>query len=63
PHTSDLNIQLIIVDKNVVGVYLLNDKVYKSNFNQMYLLGEYDRELFEEIYNSFPHARAFRVKR
>jgi hypothetical protein len=29
----------------------------------MFLLGEYDRELYEEAYNDFPTARLFRLKR
>lgn len=62
PHSSDINIQMIAVNNNIIGVYLLSEKVFKSNFNQMYLLGNYDRELFEEIYNNFPHARAFKIK-
>lgn len=63
PHESDINIELLIVNKQVIGVYVLNEKVYKSNFNQMYILGEYDRNLFEEIYNDFPHTRAFKLKK
>ncbi|MCX8084288.1 MAG: dolichyl-diphosphooligosaccharide--protein glycosyltransferase subunit STT3 [Calditerrivibrio sp.] len=62
PHMSDINVQLIALNNNIIGSYVISDKVFRSNFNQMYLLGNYDKNLFEEIYNNFPHARAFRVK-
>jgi len=48
--------------KNVVGIYLINLKVYNSAFNQMYLLGNYDKKHFEEVYNDFPHMRVFKLK-
>lgn len=41
---------------------LLSDPLYRSNFNQMFLLGKYDQTLFEEIDNRFPYARTFRVR-
>ncbi len=43
-------------------VYLLERDVFASNFNQMFLLGRYDRSRFEEVFNRFPYARLFRVK-
>ena len=48
--------------KNVVGIYLITPKVYKSTFNQMYLLGNYDKRYFEEVYNDFPYMRVFKLK-
>ncbi|ADR18040.1 STT3 domain-containing protein [Calditerrivibrio nitroreducens] len=62
PHSSDITIQLVAYNNNLIGSFILTETVYRSNFNQMYLLGNYDTNLFEEIYNNFPHARAFRVK-
>ena len=38
-------------------VYLLEDDVFLSNFNQMFMLGNYDRNLFEETMNAFPLSR------
>ena len=43
-------------------VQLIDDVVFRSNYNQMFLLGRYDRELFEETYNAFPFSRLYRVK-
>ena len=48
--------------KNVVGIYLITPKIYNSAFNQMYLLGNYDKKYFEEVYNDFPHMRVFKLK-
>ncbi len=63
PHDSGLVLQVLLKDRPPYAVYLLSDEVFRSNFNQMYLLGRYDERLFEEVYNAFPAARAFRVKR
>ena len=41
---------------------LLEDEVYLSNFNQMFLLGKYDPDLFEETMNAFPMSRLYRFK-
>jgi dolichyl-diphosphooligosaccharide--protein glycosyltransferase len=40
----------------------LSDVVYRSNFNQMYVLGKYDPTRFEEVYDDFPETRTFRLK-
>jgi dolichyl-diphosphooligosaccharide--protein glycosyltransferase len=39
-----------------------NEVVYRSNFNQMYVLGKYDPTRFEEVYDDFPETRTFRLK-
>ncbi|WP_022669573.1 STT3 domain-containing protein [Hippea alviniae] len=45
-----------------VFALVCDDKVFRSNFNKMFILGEYNHKLFEEVYNNFPFARLFRVK-
>ena len=40
----------------------MEEAVWSSNFNQMYLLGNYDKEVFEEVFHAFPIARLFRLK-
>ena len=50
------------ITSNGGSIIVLTDrKVFNSNFNQMYLLGRFDKEKFKEIYNKFPYARAFEV--
>jgi dolichyl-diphosphooligosaccharide--protein glycosyltransferase len=41
--------------------HFLRDVVFRSNFNQMYLLGRFDPATFQEVHNDFPVARAFRL--
>ncbi|NND67119.1 MAG: hypothetical protein HKN19_05980 [Halioglobus sp.] len=55
-------LQILIKDTQPYAVYLLNEASYRSNFNQMFLLGRFDEHLFEEVYNRFPAVRVFRVK-
>ena len=57
-----LTMELIWTSGKVAGVYLLDEPAFESNLNQMYVLGRFDGELFEEVYNDFPYARAFRVR-
>ena len=61
-HSNGFTLQLIIVDKNIVEVQLIDEAVFRSNYNQMFLLGGYQKDLFEETYNAFPFSRLYRVK-
>ena len=63
PHDSELYLQILLKDGQPYAVYLLSEAVFRSNFNQMFLLGRYDERLYQEVYAAFPAARAFRVKR
>lgn len=47
---------------NIAAIKVLPEEDYNTNINQMFLLGNYDRELFEEVYMSLPDVRLFRVK-
>lgn len=47
---------------DIFAVKILPEKLYRTNLNQIYLLGNFDRSLFEEAYNEFPFARLLRVK-
>jgi hypothetical protein len=40
-----------------------DERLFKTNFNQQFLLGNYDRRYFAEVYNNFPVARVLKVKR
>ena len=56
------SLQLILVGDRIMEVQLLDEQVFQSNYNQMFLLGRYNEEFFEESYNAFPFSRLFRVK-
>ena len=63
PHSRGHTLQIIMANpRQFSEVQLLEDEVYLSNFNQMFLLGKYDRNLFEETMNEFPMSRLYRFK-
>jgi undecaprenyl-diphosphooligosaccharide--protein glycosyltransferase len=62
PNDTDVYLQVLLNGDSVFGFFLLNDRVYRSNFNQMFFLGRYDRSLFEEVYKDFPTARVFKMR-
>ena len=61
-HTKGYTLQLLVSGQRIVEVQLIDEVVFRSNYNQMFLLGRYDGELFEETYNAFPFSRLYRVK-
>lgn len=56
-------LQMLYRDNRLYQVQVVENRLFKSNFNQQFVLGNYDRRYFEEIYNRFPVARVFRVRR
>ena len=61
-HAQGYTLQMLVSGKQIVEVQLIDETVFRSNYNQMFLLGRYDGELFEETYNAFPFSRLYRVK-
>jgi len=61
-HSQGFTLQLIVAGKNIVEVQLIDESVFRSNYNQMFLLGRYSEELFEERYNASPLSRLFKFK-
>jgi len=61
-HKQGYTQQLLVNGRQIVDVQLIDELVFRSNFNQMFLLGRYEDELFEETYNAFPISRLYRVK-
>lgn len=57
---SNLVVEIVIGPDRQIEVFLLPDEVYRSNLNRMFVLGEYDRSLFEEVYRDVPRLRVFR---
>lgn len=62
PDNVQLTLEIILRDGILADTYLLDESAFQSNLNQMFALGRYDGTLFEEVYNNFPHARAFKVR-
>ena len=61
-YNEGLTLQLFVFGKQIVQVQLIDEVVFKSNYNQIFLLGRYRNDLFEETYNAFPFSRLFRFK-
>jgi undecaprenyl-diphosphooligosaccharide--protein glycosyltransferase len=61
-HTQGYTLQMLVSGNQIVEVQLIDEEVYRSNYNQMFLLGRYEGELFEETYNAFPFSRLFKIK-
>jgi len=59
--TATLTVELIFEADTAKAVYLLDEPAYESNLNQMFVLGRFDAARFDEVFNDFPYARAFRV--
>jgi len=59
---AQLTMEIILASGKVIGIYLLDETAFQSNLNQMFVLGRFDGEFFEEAYNDFPYARVFRVR-
>jgi dolichyl-diphosphooligosaccharide--protein glycosyltransferase len=62
PNDTDVYLQVLLKGDTAFGFFLLTERVYQSNFNQMLFLGGYDPSLFEEVYKDFPTARVFRFR-
>ncbi|MBC7195721.1 MAG: hypothetical protein H5U39_00495 [Deferribacterales bacterium] len=54
-------LQLLMRNNNIFSIQLIPEILYQSNFNQQYILGNYNKDLYEEVYNNFPTARVFKV--
>jgi len=61
-HAQGHTLQLIVVSQKIVEVQLIDEVVFRSNYNQMFLLGRYRKDLFEDTYNAFPFSRLYRIK-
>jgi dolichyl-diphosphooligosaccharide--protein glycosyltransferase len=61
-HAQGYTLQLLVSGKQIVEVQLIDEAVFRSNYNQMFLLGRYRKDLYEETYNAFPYSRLFRYK-
>ena len=61
-HPQGYSLQLLVAGNQIVEVQLIDEVVFLSNYNQMFLLGRYREDLYEETYNAFPFSRLYRVK-
>lgn len=55
-------LQVLMKNGKVYMILVATNRLFKTNFNQQFLLGNYDRRYFEEVYNNYPLARVLKVK-
>ena len=56
-------LQVLLGNGQLPQLQVLEEPLFLSNFNQQYILGNYDRRFFEEVYREFPVARVLKVKK
>ena len=59
---SGYYLQVLMKNNKVYMILVADDRLFPTNFNQQFLLGNFDRRYFEEVYNNFPVARLLKVK-
>jgi dolichyl-diphosphooligosaccharide--protein glycosyltransferase len=62
PQDTDVFLQVLTDERGAFDFYLLTQRVYESNFNQMYFLGRFDESRFELVHSDFPAMRLFRLR-
>ncbi len=53
-------LELILKGNKLIYALVCNKRTYETNFNQIYILGRYNKKYFKEVYNNFPSARMFK---
>lgn len=56
-------LQILMKNNTINTILVAEERLFITNFNQQYILGNYDRRYFEEVYNDFPLARVLKVKK
>jgi len=56
-------LQVLMKNNKIKMILVADERLFSTNFNQQYLLGNFDRRYFEEVYNDVPLARVLKVKR
>ncbi|MDK2791162.1 MAG: undecaprenyl-diphosphooligosaccharide---protein glycotransferase [Deferribacteres bacterium] len=54
-------LQILMKNNRIFSIQIINEELFNTNFNQQYILGNYDKNLFREVYNNYPTARVFEV--
>ena len=56
-------LQVLMKNNKIYMILVADERLFRTNFNQQFLLGNYDRQYFEEVYNNFPVGRLLKVKK
>jgi dolichyl-diphosphooligosaccharide--protein glycosyltransferase len=55
-------LQVLIKRNQIPELQVVEEPLFRTNFNQQFILGNFDRRYYEEVYNNFPVARVLKVK-
>ena len=55
-------LQVLQRNRKVFMILVTDDDLFRTNFNQQFLLGKFDRRYFEEVRNNYPITRVLKVK-
>ncbi|WP_162148574.1 STT3 domain-containing protein [Desulfuromonas sp. TF] len=56
-------LQVLMKNNRTFMILVADERLFRTNFNQQFLLGRYDRRYFEEVYNNYPVARVLKVRK
>jgi len=60
-HSKGLYLEIVKKERKS-HLFLMTEQPYKSMFNQMYILRNFDKNYFELVYDDFPTMVLYRVK-
>ena len=60
---ADYYLQVLMKNGKVYMILVSDDRLYRTYFNQQFLLGNYAKHSLKEIYNDFPKVRLLKVKK
>jgi hypothetical protein len=55
-------LQILMKNGKIYLILVADGLLFRTNFNQQYLLGNFDRRYFTEVYNDYPAARILKFK-
>ena len=61
-NSDGFTLLMVVLGNRIIEVQLIKEAVFASNYNQMFLLGRYRKDLFDEIYNAPPFSRLYKIK-
>ncbi len=56
-------LQVLMMNKKIHMILVADERLFWTDFNQQFLLGNYNRQNFEEMYNNSPEVRVLKVKK
>lgn len=55
-------LEILMNDNQIEKVLVADDKLFRTKFNQRYLLGNFDKNYFTDLFNDFPEVRILKMK-